>query len=152
MDRMRGFTLIELITTMAVAAVLLAIVVPSFQSISRNNAVRTATNDLMSTINIARMQAVSTRTNLVLKPANGGWSSGWALELSAAGVEEDLETIPNGRVSVSRTVGNGSLVFLARGGLQGGAAEFKVSHNDDANVSRTFCVSFFGKITPGECS
>lgn len=152
MDRMRGFTLIELMVAVAVAAVLLAIAVPSFQGISRNNAVRAATNDLISTINIARMQAVSTRSNMVIKPATGGWGDGWTLELSAAGVEDDVETIPNRGVNVSRTVGNGSLVFLARGGVQGGGAEFKVSHNDDANVSRTFCVSFFGKITPGECS
>lgn len=152
MDRVKGFTLIELMVALAVAAVLLTIAVPSFQSVSRNSAVRATTNDLMSTINLARMQAVSTRSNMTIAPTDGDWSDGWTLELSAAGVEEDMETVPNGKVSVSRTGGSGALIFLARGGLQGGEAEFQVSHNENSDVSRTFCVSFFGKITPGECS
>jgi len=139
--------------TIAVAAILLGIAVPSFQSIARNNAVKATTNDLVSTINTARLQSVSTRSNVEIKPASGGWADGWRLNFSDDSSEEDGDFVPRNKVSVSRTKGSGDLVFLARGGLDGGGeAEFTVSHVDANSISRTFCVSFFGKVTQGGCS
>lgn len=152
MDRVKGFTLVELMVTIAVAAILLGVAVPSFQTLSRNNAVKATTNDLMSTINLARQQAVSTRSNIEVEPAAGGWDEGWALDFANDAMGEDAEYVPRGGVSVARTGGNGALLFLARGGIQGGGTEFTVSHSDTNITSRVFCVSFFGKITVGGCS
>ena len=152
MDRVKGFTLVELMVTIAVAAILLGVAVPSFQTVSRNNAVKATANDLMSTINMARQQSMSTRSNIEVGPAAGGWDDGWALDFANDSMGEDADYVPRQGVSVARTGGNGALVFLARGGIQGGGAEFTVSHDDTNIASRVFCVSFFGKITSGDCS
>ncbi|WP_328795671.1 pilus assembly FimT family protein [Halopseudomonas xiamenensis] len=155
MDRVKGFTLVEIMVTIAVAAILLGIAIPSFQTVSRNNAVRATTNDLISTINIARQQSMSMRTEVKVKPASGGWGDGWELEFGSVDAGEDAEFAPGKGVSISRTAGSGALEFLARGGRgdnSGNNAEFTVSHTDSSISSRTFCVSFFGKITTGGCS
>lgn len=54
----RGFTIVELMITVAVAAVLLMIAVPSFRSITLANRLNTAANDLVNAISVARMEAV----------------------------------------------------------------------------------------------
>ncbi|MGN6235153.1 GspH/FimT family pseudopilin [Dyella sp.] len=57
-DRSSGFTLIELMVTIAVAAVLLVIAVPSFRSITLSNRLNTTANDIIASLNTARMEAI----------------------------------------------------------------------------------------------
>lgn len=56
--RAHGFTLVELMVTIAVAAVLLVIAVPSFRTITINNRLRTAADDVYSSVSTARMEAI----------------------------------------------------------------------------------------------
>ena len=53
-----GFTIVELMITLAVAAILLAIAVPSFRNITLANRLDTAANGLVNAISVARMEAV----------------------------------------------------------------------------------------------
>lgn len=56
--RARGFTIVELMITIAVAAVLLVIAVPSFNTIINSNRLTTAANNLVNALNTARMEAI----------------------------------------------------------------------------------------------
>jgi len=56
--RARGFTLIELMVTLAVAAVVLSMAVPSFQSVVNGNKLAGTANELMASLQVARMEAV----------------------------------------------------------------------------------------------
>jgi type IV fimbrial biogenesis protein FimT len=57
-DHEMGFTLIELMVTLAVAAIVLTVAVPSFQDLVRNNRLATQANQLVSALNLARSEAV----------------------------------------------------------------------------------------------
>jgi type IV fimbrial biogenesis protein FimT len=57
-SRARGFTIVELMITVAVAAILLIIAVPSFRNIINSNRLTTATNTLVNALNTARMEAI----------------------------------------------------------------------------------------------
>jgi len=153
MTRNKGFTLVELMVTIAVAAILLGVAMPACQNTARSNAVRGTTNDLISTINLARQQSMSMRTAVKVSPAGGGWSDGWSLEFADSAAGEDADFTPRNNVSITSSAGNADLDFLARGGLQGGGnIEFNITHDDASTISRTICVSFFGKITHEGCS
>jgi len=82
-----GFTLIELLITLAVGAILLSQAVPSFLQMTQNNRIVTQTNDFVTSLNMARSEAV-TRGNrvTVCKSADnatciagGGWHQGWII-------------------------------------------------------------------------
>ncbi|HYQ91031.1 MAG TPA: prepilin-type N-terminal cleavage/methylation domain-containing protein, partial [Candidatus Competibacteraceae bacterium] len=53
-NRNVGFTLIELMAIITIAAILLVIGVPSFQETMRNNRVATQANQLISALTLAR--------------------------------------------------------------------------------------------------
>ena len=153
MTRNKGFTLVELMVTIAIAAILLGVAMPAFQSVARNNAVRATTNDLISTINLARQQSMSMRTQVEVSPASGGWNNGWSLAFADSSAGENAAFIPRRNVTITRSGGSGNLVFRSRGGLQGGGnIQFNVVHGDSSTSSRTICVSFFGKVTHEGCS
>lgn len=56
--RNRGFTLIELMVTVAVLAILLTIALPSFRGVMQSNRVATSTNELIAVLSLARSEAI----------------------------------------------------------------------------------------------
>lgn len=58
MNRQIGFTLIELLITLAIAAIVIAIGVPSFREVIRNNRIMTQANELVTALNLARIEAI----------------------------------------------------------------------------------------------
>jgi type IV fimbrial biogenesis protein FimT len=85
-ERQTGVTLIELLVTISIAAILLAIAVPGFQDFFRRNRVDSAASDLMAALNLARSEAIRRGVPVSLcKSGNGttcvqggnNWEQGW---------------------------------------------------------------------------
>jgi type IV fimbrial biogenesis protein FimT len=55
---LRGFTLVELMVTIIVAAILTAIAVPNFRNLILSNRLTTTANEVVDALNTARMEAV----------------------------------------------------------------------------------------------
>lgn len=73
-----GFTLIELMVTLGVAAVLLVVAVPGFLAFQRNSELTSTTNRLVSAIAAVRSEAMKTGMTAMVVPADGvNWASGW---------------------------------------------------------------------------
>lgn len=74
-----GFTLIELMVTLAIGAVLMMIAAPSFVGFQRNSEMTSATNSLLAAANAARAEAMKTGMNAFVVPIGNGssWSDGW---------------------------------------------------------------------------
>lgn len=56
--REQGFTLVELVITLVVAAVLFSVAIPSFNNLINSNRLTTGTNALVGALNTARMEAI----------------------------------------------------------------------------------------------
>lgn len=61
-----GFTLLELMVTVSIAAILLAIAAPNFTYMTVTNRLNTATNDLVYALNTARMAAIKSNANIAV--------------------------------------------------------------------------------------
>lgn len=77
--RQPGFTLIELMITIALAAILMLVAVPSFVEFQRNAQLSDAVSNFISAANTTRANAMKQGLNTYLVPNNTGtgWSSGW---------------------------------------------------------------------------
>jgi len=80
-----GFTLIELLVVLAIAAIITTTAIPSFQSFIQNNRMSTTVHSFVSSLNLARSEAVKRGERVtVCKSSNastcsnsGDWGQGW---------------------------------------------------------------------------
>ncbi len=83
--RHSGVTLIELMTTLAVAAILVAWAIPSFRAYLQNTRVSTQTNEFVAAVNLARSTAitdgvaVTACTSNAANTCGGSWNDGWLM-------------------------------------------------------------------------
>ncbi|MEO8224994.1 MAG: GspH/FimT family pseudopilin [Gammaproteobacteria bacterium] len=79
-----GFTLGEVLATMAVLGASLSLVVPGLGSVVQSNRSATAINELVATLHTARGEAITRNTRIVVCPSEDGrtcgavaWEKGW---------------------------------------------------------------------------
>lgn len=83
-QRARGFTIIELMVSIAVIATILAFVFPSMRLMQTNSRMASAANDLATDLKQGRAAAVTNRTNFTVAAQVGGWSNGWQATFMAS--------------------------------------------------------------------
>lgn len=93
-----GFTLIELMVTISIAAILLMVAAPSFVAMQRNSELTAAANSLVAGINAARGEAMKRGVNAVVVPTDAAnWRNGWTVFV-------DTSTARNGTLDASDIV------------------------------------------------
>ncbi|MDT8385076.1 MAG: GspH/FimT family pseudopilin [Gammaproteobacteria bacterium] len=164
-----GFTLIELMITLVIAAIVLTQGVPSFMATVQNNRLITYTNDLVSDINLARSEAVKRGSRVVLcrtadpsaaAPACGGtantWSTGWLVfaDADADGSFNAGDTLVRVGMSVntsttiiSNAVANSNLQYNGDGttNAAGGTGVFTLCDSRGAGNGRQIQVNAMGR-------
>lgn len=94
MQNYKGFTLLELMVTMAVAAILMAVAVPASRDMQANMRVNSVTSDFVSVLKAARTQAQVSRRHATVAPIDAGdWGgSGWQVteQIQAAAQQNNV--------------------------------------------------------------
>jgi type IV fimbrial biogenesis protein FimT len=87
-----GFSLIELMITLAIAAIVLAAGVPAFGDLVQDNRLVTQINELMTDLNLARSEAIKQAAPVTVCKRNnagtdcnnpGNWQDGWIVFLDS---------------------------------------------------------------------
>ncbi len=97
----RGFTMIELLIVISIAAILATIAVPSFRNMLRTTRQNSALGLVMSDLNLARGEAIKRNSSVIVCARNaagddcavtGAWQGGWVVCQKAAGANTCLNT------------------------------------------------------------
>ena len=85
-----GFTMIELMITIAIAAILLTLAVPFFTRFIDENAIRGACDELRGSLSLARTEAIRGSRMVHVAPAcaSPAWADGWAVFTDGGGTAD----------------------------------------------------------------
>ena len=95
-----GFTLLELLTVVAVMALLLAVAAPPMQRLVLAGRMRSASSDLMADLVLARSEAVKRSAQVEVQPSANGWTGGWTVH-TVAGAQQLAQRNKLGGVAVT---------------------------------------------------
>lgn len=143
MNTQKGFTLIELMVTIAVLAVVLSIGIPSFNTLINNNRVASQINRFVVALNYARSEAIKRREDISITAVGGDWSQGWNVTDTNANVLRTQEAF---RIGSTLTGTQTSLSYDSRGFLSGGAALTFNLCNADSQSGRQVSVAPGGRV------
>lgn len=123
LKKQSGFTLIELMVTLAVAGILMSIAVPNYRTFILNSRISAQANDFMAAIGMARSEAIKrgTRVTLCKRATNttcttsGNWEQGWLIftDGSTVGTKDGTDVIIQVRGPLTGTntlIGNTNVV------------------------------------------
>lgn len=167
-NRTAGFSLIELMITIAILAVLLALGWPSFQGSLRSNRIATASNEFLSALSLARSEAIrNTRGSGICASTDGtscgtDWTAGWLVWGDTNGdgaldTGEPILRVKQDNAQVTITGPTDPIAFDSRG-RRHGTADIAVSMQPEEcggrQLRRTLTVKAVGQISvaKGDCS
>lgn len=167
----KGFTLIELMITVAIAAILMLVAAPGLTSFRQNAELTSIANKVTGSINAARGEAMKRGMNAVIVPLDNGsnWAMGWAAfvdkannqtySATAEGIVSTQEAVPPGITVVGNGTATGTVPYImfdasgfARDKASGfGALTFRiqrtdVSTADQPSFTRIVIVSRTGRV------
>lgn len=121
----RGMTLVELVFVVLVVAVLAAVSTPSLTNLVVSQRLRSAGTDLVSSLQMARSEAIKRNDSVTVKPSADSWTSGWVVK-TALGDAIDSKSALGTRVTVASAPD--SVVYGPNGRLNvAGVARFQFS-------------------------
>lgn len=171
MRRQQGLTLIELLTTMSIVAILAVVAIPSFKTMTGQNRMVQSLNDLVADLQYARSEAIKRGRNVIVCPANqrfnnckttNDWSNGWivrdpgdssitpAITAKVLRIHEALHD-GDAMTEADRRSGDtaGRIVFN-RNGFSSNARTIQVCPPDNAaSAARAIVISSSGHIRTG---
>ena len=138
----RGFTIIELMITVALLAVMVTIGVPAFTSTINTNETAAKSNAFLSALKLSRTEATKRRQNIIVCAsanqsdcASNNWSDGWIVfedtdggnDFDAGEIIIDTYELPAGFTITRASAGPDQILFAATG-------------LSDSTVAQTFTV------------
>lgn len=137
----RGFTLVEVMITVAILAITASIAMPSLQAMLANSRVRSAANGMVGAVMYARTEAIKRNSSIDLVPVDDeDWSSGWKVQPS--GSAEKLRVDAFNGLQVSGLASD--KLTISRAGRLEDTVTVNVCDEDGYATRRVVTISFSG--------
>lgn len=161
----QGFTLIELVITITVLAIVATVAVPSFRNVIVSNSVSFDRDEFFTLANLARSEAIKRGTAVTICRSSDGsscndslaWDQGWLAfhDANADGNkdsgEEEIRSIGalDGQVSVAYSGSDDRITYTSRGLLIRGDGVFTFSHSAGSQFDKIVDIGVTGRASKG---
>ena len=141
LKKQRGLSLVELVGTISIIAVINVLAAPTLSESMRRNQIQSQADRMMTTLQLARSEAVKRNLPVsICRSSNGSsctgsWTDGWIVFSNAdgddavdTGTDEVIrvyESLPEGQV-LEGTIGTDALTYFADGSYAGGSDTIRV--------------------------
>ena len=131
MKRVKGFTLIELMVTIAVAAILVSIALPSFRNLIVSNRLNTLATEMVDAVSFARSESVKRNSPVVFCRAasatatvcdSGSFWAHWVILAGTDMIRRGEMNSHNSTIKVSSDLTSDEVVFGGDGLARSGGA------------------------------
>jgi type IV fimbrial biogenesis protein FimU len=150
--RVKGFTLIELMVTLAVFVILVTMAIPSFTRSVQSAKADTEVSDLLRGLNYARLEAIERGVTTRIRPTGGGnvWTGELAVYDGTGDPANVLRIIPamSSGATLKLTLAATNIDFNSLGGLSASATAVTLSYVLGVQT-RTINVCLNGRIVLG---
>ncbi len=130
-----GFTLVEMMVVLVLMGIMTTTAISGFRSLVQGVRVKTASQDLFSSLLLARSEAIKRNADVTITPAAAGWEAGWDV---AAGGELILRQ--QQLKGVAMTVTPASVTFKRNGRLPTGVGVPSFQIEASSGSAIVFCV------------
>ncbi|SEM96633.1 GspH/FimT family pseudopilin [Nitrosomonas marina] len=122
----KGFTLIELVVTLSVAGILLAVAAPNYQEFVQESRITAQSNSILSSMMLTKSEAIKRNSPATICPSTSGtactggtvWSNGWIVFADTNG---------DGVVDAGEEVIQVAAAFTGGNTLQTGGGDLRVT-------------------------
>jgi type IV fimbrial biogenesis protein FimT len=126
----RGFTLIELMMSITILAILVGVAAPSMTALVRGQRVKSATSDLYASLAFARSEAIKRNANIDVVPAASDWGAGWQILSGTTALKSQ-----NALAKVAISGPGGTVTYQRDGRLSGTSVPtFVVTSSEDTTI------------------
>jgi type IV fimbrial biogenesis protein FimT len=153
--RTSGFTIIELMITLLVGAILLGIAVPSFRNFVLDSRLTTEANSLVYSLNLARSEAVKRDGTVEVCASTNGtscggtWADGWIVCTPAVDCTTVLQTagaIASGNTVAEQLDSDATDLTFSANGQTGQSYRFVFCDTRGVSVARDVEVNVIGRV------
>jgi len=144
-----GFTLTELVVTIAIAAILATLAVPSFNNIIASEHAKAAASELYTSLFTARSEAIRLDQQVKMTQGTGGWQYGWTTAATINGTTTTVDA-HGAMTGVALQEGSGatSVTYYPSGRLAPSTTPTFVITATTGSSTSTQCVSIDPTGTP----
>ncbi|SNS33001.1 type IV fimbrial biogenesis protein FimT [Noviherbaspirillum humi] len=136
----QGFTLVEMVVTVALAGTLAAMAAPSFSGFVAGQRAKNAATEIYSSLARTRSEAITRGGDVTLAPKNGAWVNGW--QITDANSKASSKVLDDKSAFSGLTIaGPTSVVYRSSGRLQSGSAPMFVVQSGTGSGNGNQCVS-----------
>lgn len=148
-----GFTLTELLITLAIAALLMTMAVPNFRDFIMNNRLTTQANEFIGALNLARSEAVKRGESITVCSSDDqasctgtAWNAGWIVMVTGdSSVLRVYDALP-GATTLTNASSNFSVQYDSNGFLNSGATNtFNLCDDRTGETGRQIVVTGTGR-------